>query len=184
MVLDTISSIQSHFLKLYCSGTLQCKLGYDSSLACDSFQLGQMVKFFSRVETLRLQSAIWDESGAQQYSRGIERLIESLRKCPEYQVDHNHSHCGLRTRILPILDWVQFWLDRDGGGPDLGLCLECWKDRRMEYAWTEAKRPLTWRYGSLGSGFRMRRQSATGQCSHKQSEARDMFIAVDRDWNQ
>ncbi|MCJ1304805.1 hypothetical protein MMC08_007618, partial [Hypocenomyce scalaris] len=41
-VLDTINSLQNHFLALYTSKQRQCKLGYDSSPQCDSFQLGEM----------------------------------------------------------------------------------------------------------------------------------------------
>ncbi|KAG7140693.1 hypothetical protein HYQ46_007937 [Verticillium longisporum] len=43
-ILNTIASVQRHFLALYSSRDRQCKLGYDSSSACDSFQLGQMLK--------------------------------------------------------------------------------------------------------------------------------------------
>jgi hypothetical protein len=44
-ILETINSLQAHFLRLYTSGERQCKLGYDTSLQCDSFQLGEMVRF-------------------------------------------------------------------------------------------------------------------------------------------
>ncbi|KAI7068001.1 hypothetical protein KC339_g15177 [Hortaea werneckii] len=41
-VLETIQSLQSYFLRLYASRDRQCRLGYDSSPQCDSFQLGEM----------------------------------------------------------------------------------------------------------------------------------------------
>ncbi|KAL1598915.1 hypothetical protein SLS60_008060 [Paraconiothyrium brasiliense] len=44
-ILETINSLQSHFLKLYTSGERQCKLGYDTSIQCDSFQLGEMAPY-------------------------------------------------------------------------------------------------------------------------------------------
>lgn len=187
MVLETLGSIQTYFLKLYTSGDRQCKLGYDTSLACDSFQLGQMIKFLSKTGTLRLQCAVIDTTeDSLQYLGDIDRLTEDLRKCPNYQIDGNHTHCGLRDRMLPLLDWVQFWLEKDGGSPDLGLCLECWKQRRKEYAWCEAKRPLVWQKSrALANGNRLRRGAAISspQCSHRQFEVREMFTAAERDWS-
>jgi hypothetical protein len=184
MVLETISSMQTYYLRLYTSGDRQCKLGYDSSLACDSFQLGQMVRFLSRIETLRLQSTIFDTGEGSLYTGSIDRLIESLRKCPEYQLDSNHAHCGLRTRLIPLLDWIQFWLEKDRGSPDLGLCAQCWKIRKSDYAWLDAKRPLIWqRSDSSVNTARMRRPATTGECSHRQFEVREMFTAVDRRWD-
>src|SRR5215469_6497984 len=51
-LLETLESLQSHFLKLYSSTDRQCKLGYDTSPQCDSFQLGEMLRFFQRINTL------------------------------------------------------------------------------------------------------------------------------------
>ncbi|KAF2757000.1 hypothetical protein EJ05DRAFT_51032 [Pseudovirgaria hyperparasitica] len=144
-VLETLSSIPLYFLHLYMSGERQCKLGYDSSLACDSFQLGEMVRFLSRAGMLRVRSLLYDPINVTAYSGDIDRLVDSLRKCPKYQIDSNHAHCGLRSRMLPVLGWLQYWLDKDSGSPDLGLCPECFKARRGDYAWAEAKRPLMWR---------------------------------------
>lgn len=39
-VLDAVLSLQDHLLSLYTSRSRQCKLGYDTSPQCDSFQLG------------------------------------------------------------------------------------------------------------------------------------------------
>lgn len=57
-LLAALSSIPAHFLDLYThrtrNGLRQCKLGYDSSSACDSFQLGEMVKFLVSKNLLSL----------------------------------------------------------------------------------------------------------------------------------
>ncbi|KUJ21830.1 uncharacterized protein LY89DRAFT_681223 [Mollisia scopiformis] len=116
-VLRTIASIQTQYLIIYSSKERQCKLGYDSSASCDSFQLGEMVKFLTRKGLLSLvpfqavspedPEYIWPEA----YSGDIEYLIGVLRQCPSYQIDHNHGHCGLRTRLLPALDYIKSCID-------------------------------------------------------------------------
>jgi hypothetical protein len=179
-VLQTLGSIPSHFLKLYTSGDRMCKLGYDSSVACDSFQLGEMVKFLTRVGALRLQSALLDTEEPPHFAGDIERLVENLRRCPEYQINGDHAHCGLRTRLIPLMDWLQFWLDKDNGSPDLGLCAECWKSRRADYAWLGARRPLIWqRSDARANGIKGK---APGRCSARQALVREMFVASDRNW--
>ncbi|KAF2740805.1 hypothetical protein EJ04DRAFT_507812 [Polyplosphaeria fusca] len=183
-VLDTINSLQSHFLKLYTSSERQCKLGYDSSVQCDSFQLGEMVRFFSRLGTLRLQGTIYDSTEPTYYTGDIDRLLESLRQCPSYQVDRNHSHCGLRVRLLPLLDGVKDLLSVDGGSLDVGICLECWTHRRSSYAWSLAKRPVSWGHSKLPGRWQGvgRGNGETGSCLGRHSVIRDIFMAVDRNW--
>ncbi|KAI9838073.1 MAG: hypothetical protein M1819_006228 [Sarea resinae] len=106
-LLDTVNSLQKHFLNLYTSKDRQCKLGYDSSPQCDSFQLGEMIRFFTRVGTLRLQGTIFDTQGPQYYPGDIKTLLKTLRQCPSYQINPNHAHCGLRTRIEPVLNVLE-----------------------------------------------------------------------------
>ncbi|USP80326.1 hypothetical protein yc1106_07600 [Curvularia clavata] len=84
-ILETINSLQSHFLKLYTSGERQCKLGYDTSVQCDSFQLGEMVRFFCKIDTVRLQGKIYDNTEPTYYLGDIDRLLSSLRQCSNYQ---------------------------------------------------------------------------------------------------
>ncbi|RYP00498.1 hypothetical protein DL764_006490 [Monosporascus ibericus] len=139
-ILNTIASIQRHFLSLYASrsGGRQCKLGYDSSAACDSYQLGEMLKFLTHKNLLflvdfsprSLFDAVPDcalvpvvvENGG---------LLAALRQCPGYQVDKNHSNCGLRTRLLPILDFVQGLLSA-GSVP---VAAPAWRRDRAAAAW-------------------------------------------------
>lgn len=180
-VLDTIQSLQTHFLRLYTHGERQCKLGYDSSPQCDSFQLGEMIRFFHRLDLFPLTGSIMNADGPVQYQSDIDRLIDTLRQCPEYQIDQNHKHCGLRERLLPLLSMIQNHLSLDVNDLDIGICLDCWQARRQEYSWAEAKRPpiwsrpMTWR----SSGVRARGASL---CLTRHLSVRDMFTAVTRDW--
>ena len=189
-ILETINSLQMHFLKLYTSGERQCKLGYDSSVQCDSFQLGEMVRFFSRMGTLRLQGLIYDTTDPMSYSGDIERLLDSLRQSSSYQIDRNHAHCGLRTRLLPLLDLIQNQLSLDTGSLDIGVCAECWQNHRTSYAWSIAKRPVLWNPSRVLTGSRSLASSFT-KTSHRRTPSsclsrhiivRDMFMAVERDW--
>lgn len=185
-ILETINSLQAHFLKLYTSGERQCKLGYDTSLACDSFQLGEMVRFFHKIDTVRLQGKIYDNVEPTYYLGDIDRLLLSLRQCSNYQIDGNHAHCGLRSRLLPLLDLVQNQLSLDTGSLDIGICSECWTHHRAEYAWSLAKRPVLWALTgnqALASGsVRKDRQRSSGSCLSKHLAVRDLFMAVERNW--
>ena len=180
-ILDTIQSLQSHFLGIYTSRDRQCKLGYDSSAECDSYQLGQMVRFFKRVGTLSLAGTLLppaeDELPLDSFDGEIANLVEQLRQCPEYQIDKNHSHCGLRTRLMPLLDLIELSLS------EVGICTHCWQECRHEYAWKHVKRPLVWRRDSAGAGMYAAFKDRGAQ-SHlaKHLDTRDLFMAKDRLW--
>jgi hypothetical protein len=189
-ILEAINSLQAHFLKLYTSGERQCKLGYDTSLQCDSFQLGEMVRFFHKIDTVRLQGKIYDNTEPMYYLGDIDRLLLSLRQCSNYQVDMHHAHCGLRSRLLPLLDYIQNQLSLETGSLDIGICLDCWSHHRSEYAWSSAKRPVLWTLprsltGSrtLANGLQRKGHLRTpSSCLSKHVAVRDMFMAVDKDW--
>jgi hypothetical protein len=187
-ILETINSLQAHFLKLYTSGDRQCKLGYDTSVQCDSFQLGEMVRFFHKIDTVRLQGKIYDNTEPTYYLGDIERLLLALRQCSNYQVDSNHAHCGLRSRILPLIDFVQNQMNLDTGSLDIGLCADCWADRRKEYAWSLAKRPVLWTYPKHGMINRVLpygpkgHQRTPSSCLARHAAVRDVFMATERDW--
>jgi hypothetical protein len=189
-ILETINSLQAHFLKLYTSGERQCKLWYDTSLQCDSFQLGEMVRFFSKIDTIRLQGKIYDNTEPTYYLGDIDRLLSSLRQCSNYQVDSNHGHCGLRSRILPLLDLIQNQLSLDTGSLDIGICAECWANHRNEYAWQLAKRPVMWAHPKSLTGNRAltnppprkSHQRTPSSCLSRHMAVRDLFMAVERDW--
>jgi hypothetical protein len=140
-ILNTLNALQLHFLKLYTSKRRQCKLGYDSSPQCDSFQLGEAIRFFTRIGTLRLQGLIFglSEDGGDnervhaaehQPIGDIESLIAAMKQAPSYQIDSNHRYCGVRARLIPALEHVEALL------PSAGLCLKCWASDRNGYAWS------------------------------------------------
>ncbi|KAH7055925.1 hypothetical protein B0J12DRAFT_437098 [Macrophomina phaseolina] len=182
-ILDTINSLQSHFIKLYTSGQRQCRLGYDSSAQCDVYQLGEMIRFFTRIGTLRLDSAICDSDSTEGYHGDISRLLDSLRQCPSYQIDKNHSHCGLRTKMIPLLDHLQSCLGGSATPYDSGICGECWRERRAEYAWSQAKRPVLWSIRSAAPRPGPREPHTKENCLRRHAAVRDMFTAAEHDWS-
>lgn len=189
-ILETINSLQAHFLRLYTSGDRQCKLGYDTSLQCDSFQLGEMIRFFTKIDTLRLQGKIYDNTEPTYYQGDIERLLSTLRQTSSYQVDSNHAHCGLRVRLLPLLDMLQDHLSLSTGNSDIGICGDCWAQYRSEYAWSRTKRPVLWSVPrhlqtnrtAAPSGSGKRQPSGQSGCLGRHLAVRDLFMAVERNW--
>lgn len=134
-ILNTISSVQRHFIALYSSRTRQCKLGYDSSAACDSFQLGQMIQFLLSKNLL----CLLDYSPASldtipDASRlDIEELLTILRQCPNYQIDKHHTNCGLRIRLEPILDYLRAMLS----STVVSIPHADWKRQRDRVSWAK-----------------------------------------------
>jgi hypothetical protein len=116
-ILSAIASVPRHFLALYTSRARQCKLGYDSSASCDSYQLGEMVKFLAGRDLLffgDFSSSSFKTTSAPHRdfaaTADIGAILAALRQCPAYQIDKHHTNCGLRTRLLPALDFVQAML--------------------------------------------------------------------------
>lgn len=169
--MNTITDLQAHFLREYGAlegeternkpqtknnmlatavssnaRSLQCRWGFDNSRACDSFHLGEMIRFFSmRSRTIFLGSTLIDPSYDDDYdeeqdereqwnemkgyndskttfydentsraanvvSADILTITASLRQIPDYQIDHNHTGCGIRRRLLPLLDCIDGFL--------------------------------------------------------------------------
>ncbi|KAG5980950.1 hypothetical protein E4U55_003460 [Claviceps digitariae] len=136
-ILNTIASIQRHFLAQYSSRHRQCKLGYDSSAACDSFQLGQMLKFLLSRDLLSLADygpSSLDNLPDTSCLLDIDDLLATLKQCPNYQVDRHHLNCGLRIRIDPILDYLKAML----AASVVSLPLADWKKRRGDISWVAA----------------------------------------------
>ncbi|KAI9817552.1 MAG: hypothetical protein M1827_001164 [Pycnora praestabilis] len=173
-ILDTINSVQSYFLKLYTTKQRQCKLGYDSSPQCDSFQLGEMIRFFTRIGTLRLSGILYDTATPESYTGDIEHLLEQLRQCPSYQIDRNHAHCGLRVRFLPILINLQTLISSNAA-----ICGYCWKEDRPGHAWSSAGRIKEWKYKDFGDVSKLKGERA---CKAGHRKARKVFTAEERDW--
>lgn len=76
-----------------------------------------MVKFLTKKGLLSLvpfqavspddSEYLWPEA----YTGDIDNLIMLLRQCPSYQIDSYHAHCGLRTKLLPALDYIKSCMD-------------------------------------------------------------------------
>ncbi|KAF2150735.1 hypothetical protein K461DRAFT_229478 [Myriangium duriaei CBS 260.36] len=179
-LLDTIQSLQAYFLAQYTSRTRQCRLGYDSSAACDSFQLGEMVRFFSKIGTLSLSGAlvnIDDDAEDLNFEGDLRDLTDRLRQCPEYQIDSNHHHCGLRTRLMPLLDLV------DRAIEDSGIHGDLWSEHRDEYSWSETKRPLIWTFGDPRPGQIARVNEMQIRLA-RHMQTKDLCMAKSRVWEK
>ena len=101
-----------------------------------------MIKFLTRKKLLSLipfQAAspydpeyIWPEA----YSGDIiEDILRKLKECPSYQIDKNHSHCGLRARIQPGLEYIQYLTEGA-----IGLGAVRWKTDRVLETWAVEKK--------------------------------------------
>ncbi|KAG8528906.1 uncharacterized protein KY384_006595 [Bacidia gigantensis] len=165
-VLQTISSIQSHFVGLYSSKLIQCKKGYANSTECDSFQLGEMIKFFTRKGSLQMRD-MYMQQEAEIYNGDMRDLIARLKECPKYQIDSYHQHCGARTRILPILEALQNF-------PDYGICMSCWQTDRTKESWLDNPSGGYWTFLSRGSQF-------GPNCDHN-GQSKRMYTAETRNW--
>lgn len=172
-LLETIQSMQVFFLGQYSSRARQCRLGYDTSPECDSFQFGEMVRFFLRAGTLRLENMIittGEEQPAPSYDGDLHLLLDRLKQIPEYQVDRNHSHCGIRTRLVPFADLIIASMQQ------IGLCGDCWAEDRHSHAWLSAKRPLKWRRQADGVNLRAQDHA------RRHASVREFLMAGDKDW--
>jgi hypothetical protein len=54
----------------------------------------------------------------------ITALISSLKQCPDYQIDSNHTACGIRRRFLPSLDCIEGFVGDERGL--LGVNMRYW----------------------------------------------------------
>ena len=99
-----------------------------------------MIKFLTKKSLLSLipfqasspydPEYIWPKA----YTGDIENIIGLLRQCPSYQIDKNHGHCGLRTRILPSLEYIRECVDQG-----IGIRGLRWKTDRAGQSWVVEK---------------------------------------------
>ncbi|KAJ5491322.1 hypothetical protein N7539_002889 [Penicillium diatomitis] len=109
---------------------VQCRAGLDNANQCDLFHLGQMTRFFSvRTKSVFIGSnyidpdfrppSTSDETVSTPHHvppvPDIASILVALKKCPDYQIDQNHNACGIRRRLLPILDCIEKFV-MDGYG--------------------------------------------------------------------
>ncbi|KAI0202663.1 hypothetical protein F4808DRAFT_69093 [Astrocystis sublimbata] len=195
-ILNTLASVPRHFLQLYTSSrsVRQCKLGYDSSVACDSYQLGEIFKFLTNKGLLFIvdfaPSSL--DAIADTALLSVDSVLATLRQCPGYQIDKNHTNCGLRTRLLPILDFVQGLLSANS----VPISRAAWKSQRLTHAWMageEGEKKVVVNGGgvrgdvkerpfrftrALAADQRLRFENAMGA----EKFARDVFTATSWDW--
>jgi hypothetical protein len=99
-----------------------------------------MIKFMSKKDLLSLvpfqavspedPDYIWPDA----YSGDVEHLIGLLRQIPEYQIDKNHNHCGVRVKILPALRYIKDCMDTG-----IGIKVMLWKSDRAIQTWISSK---------------------------------------------
>lgn len=212
----------------------QCKMGYESSMSCDSYQLGEMIRFLCTKGLLSLVdfSPMSFDRAISQYDGGenplakvdagngpgsgvvfgppktspggkgvgvdsglggistmeINHFISLLRQCPSYQIDRNHTNCGFRTRIMPLLEYVQAMLSSEVITIKRGE----WEKRRDEVSWVslaqaradddmdgqKGKKRVFKFTRSLATDPRMRYASTLGTSKM----AMDLFLADEWDW--
>ncbi|KAK4101886.1 hypothetical protein N658DRAFT_506628 [Parathielavia hyrcaniae] len=206
-ILRTIASIQRHFLSLYTSRSRQCKLGYESSASCDSYQLGEIVRFLTSRGLLFLtdfsDDAFSSSSSSDSHSMSptsdkssfattdIGHLLATLKQVPAYQVDKHHTNCGLRTRVLPVLEFVQAMLAAGA----VAVSRQAWVRDREGTSWVcddeeEADRDAEAKKGKEKAKkvFRFTRGLATDQRLRYEGAlavdrmARALFTAEEWDW--
>lgn len=183
-IMNTIASVISHFIELYTSRARQCRLGYDSSAACDSYQLGEMIRFLTTRGLLYLVD--FSPSGIDQMPdpavRDISEVLAALKQCTSYQIDKNHTNCGLRTRLLPIVEYIEACL----GQYCVGLVHQSWAKARETASWM-AEAEAAEREGTK-KPFRLTRAAAgNAQTNFSDSlgwasKARTVFTASSWDW--
>lgn len=136
-ILNTIASVQRHFLKKYLSRHRQCKLGYDSSASCDSYQLGEFIKFLSSHDLLFLSDFSphsFDDNAADYAAVDVNQIITKLKQLSGYQVDKFHRNCGPRSEVLTIMDYIQGMLSSN----IISVSRTAWKKNRDLTSWDSA----------------------------------------------
>ena len=184
MILEVISSLLQACLASYTSKTRQCRLGYDTSVQCDDFQLGQFTKFLIRTGFLQFATSLSAPANLDICRKDISEILTSLRACPSYQLDSNHSHCGPRKQFVAGLRFIESFL----GEHEIGLCLECWNDRKsISRSWKDAKRVIIFNTARAHRERLTFRSTASDHAAHASGQyqytAQDFFTAERVEWN-
>ncbi|KAL3481968.1 hypothetical protein BJX99DRAFT_111699 [Aspergillus californicus] len=189
----------------------QCRCALGNSSACDAFHLGQMTRFFTlRTKTIFLGSTLIDpdfnpnideesdqedqQSGRSSPPSQITSIIASLKQCPDYQIDSNHTACGIRRRFLPSLDCLEGFVGDERGL--LGVNLKFWQGQEQGGSRAGTKWPHiagSWANRSLQRALvidlRLARISGipamsrgTFRAGSREEDARLLFTAKKRNW--
>lgn len=172
-------------MRLYTSRERQCRLGYDSSPQCDSFQLGEFTRFLTRTAylkacTLYLLEPTPDVAN-EVHPKDINLAISSLRGCPSYQIDTNHAHCGPRKLIISGLDAIQSMLTERG----IGICYDCWTSPQPRNPpWLGAERSWFGNLLSFHERITMPRDHTDDpKVQGEHYSAKDFFMAKEKIWD-
>ena len=172
-ILGTIGSVQAYIVTQYISGTLQCRLGYDSSPACDDFQLGQMLRYFNNKGLISGISSTLAGSSQEvkPYAGEMADLMQTFKQCPSYQVDNNHKYCGFRSRTRQAFEIIN-------PSQQAGVCLPCWRKNKDKESW---QNPVggTWSWVNEG---RWGERPGYHHCEGM-SPVKAMYTADERDWS-
>lgn len=115
----------------------------------------------------------------------LEQLLATLRQCPNYQLDKHHTNCGLRTRLEPIVEYIQTMLSSGA----VAVPHAEWKSDRERCSWMvdanpsdddeeQGKRQFRFTRG-LASDQRLRYEGSL----HAEKMARALFTADSWDWS-
>ena len=170
-ILETLSSLQKHMIDLYVFEPNQCRYGYDSSPACNSYQLGQMVRFFRRTNTLDCGSTLYTAGENRPCNRNILEVIAVLRACPEYQIDENHKHCGIRKRFVSALQSI--------APEQAGICARCWREDAASESWERHPEGGEWVHMPHAEPMR---STHTPRVCLAHCKAKALYTAQSRDW--
>lgn len=177
-ILETLDSLQAYVLSLYTEGTQMCKLGYDTSPQCDSFQLGLYTRYLKRSKLLDLRSTFFAAPENDPYEGDVSSLLDKLRSCPSYQIDQLHSHCGPRKILLGGLSIIADLLSDNR----LGICVKCLEDKNLpDYLWTSSNAPLFYDSVALKQ-YRMMKSPSSCARFAAHENAKEFFMAEDKSW--
>jgi hypothetical protein len=93
-----------------------------------------MIKFLTSRDLLFLSdfSSTPSPSPVHDYATvDIGHILATLKQVPSYQIDTNHTNCGLRTRVLPVLEYVQAMLASNV----VAVARQAWRRDREGVAW-------------------------------------------------
>lgn len=103
-ILESLQSLQDSFLRIYSeTSQRQCRLG-DSR--CDSYQFGEIIRFFNRTGTLRLDfgsEGVSSSAAAKAASRvDTTAFVTALSHFNPQRLDINHRTCNFDLKVSPL----------------------------------------------------------------------------------
>jgi hypothetical protein len=69
------------------------------------------------------------ENQSYEYIGKPQTLISVLKEIPAYQLDTNHRHCGIRGKMLEILQYLEIMIETP---MQVGICWFCWKNAKRD----------------------------------------------------